>query len=309
MKNIFESLFNKKIGLALGSGGAKGISHISVIQYLNSLGIEIDYISGSSIGALVGAFYLTDNLDKIKDDLLNISFYDIIKLVDPVFPKNGIVEGSKITEYLSKYIDKDLKIEDLPKPITIIATDYYSGGPVYFKTGNLLNAIRASISIPGIFTPVKNGDYLLIDGGVSNPIPVNVVKEMGADKIIAVNLHSDAIIKKPKKMIRSAVELNSEEAESENNNREGSKWYSDIINYFNSRKNSGPNILDVMSQSIDIMEIMTTQMLLKYYKPDILIEPKLKDISTLDFDKSNHILFEGYKACKEQTKMIRRKIL
>lgn len=306
MFNIFGK---KKIGAALGSGGAKGIAHIAVLQYFDSLGVEIDMIAGSSIGALAGALYLTESLQDIKNDLLKLSFSDMLKMIDPVFPRSGIIQGHKITKYISNYIDKDLNIEDLPKPLTIIATDYYSGEPVYFKQGNLINAIRASISIPGVFTPVKNGDRLLIDGGVANPIPVDVVYEMGADKVVAVNLHPDVKKIRTKKMLKKPKEINSDNLDIKETKKEGQgKWYSEIAKYFEKKDEDIPSVVDIISQSIDIMELMTTHMLLKYYKPHVLIEPQLKNIQTLDFDKANLILLEGYKACKDKSKQIERRL-
>ncbi|PLS16575.1 esterase [Bacillus sp. M6-12] len=174
-----------KIGLALGSGGARGFAHLGVIKVLKKEGIPIDLIAGSSMGALVGAFYAAgsdiDRLYKLAK-LFKRKFY-----VDLTVPKMGFVAGKRIKELIHMFTHGKM-IEELDIPIAIVATDIKSGEKVIFRTGPIAEAVRASISIPGIFVPEKINNRLLVDGGVVDRIPVSVVKSMGADIVIAVDV-------------------------------------------------------------------------------------------------------------------------
>lgn len=176
---------NPKIGLALGSGGARGFAHIGVISVLKKHNIPIDYIAGSSIGALIAVLYgAGSNIERL---------YKIAKVfkskyyIDYVVPKMGLISGKRAKE-LIKVLSYGKKIEDLDLPIAVIATDLLTGEKVVFKEGEIDTAVRGSISIPGIFVPEPWNGRLLVDGGVIDRIPVSVVKEMGADFIIGVDV-------------------------------------------------------------------------------------------------------------------------
>ncbi|TFB23317.1 patatin family protein [Filobacillus milosensis] len=173
-----------KIGLALGSGGARGFSHLGVIKVLEEHGIPIDYIAGSSMGALVGAFYgsgqTVENMYQLALTFKRKYFMDII------VPKMGLIQGDRIKSYISMFTFNK-KLEEFKIPVSIVATDVYNGEKVVFSEGDAATAVRASISIPGVFVPVKVGDHLLVDGGVIDRIPISVVKDMGADIVIAVD--------------------------------------------------------------------------------------------------------------------------
>jgi NTE family protein len=176
-----------KIGLALGSGGARGFAHIGVISVLKKHNIPIHYISGSSIGALIAVLYGAgsdiDRLYKIAK-VFKSKYY-----IDYVVPKMGLVAGKRVKD-LIKVLSYGRKIEDLDLPVAIIATDILTGEKVVFKEGDIATAVRGSISIPGIFVPEEWNGKLLVDGGVIDRIPVSVVKEMGADFIIGVDVSS-----------------------------------------------------------------------------------------------------------------------
>ncbi|WP_078554884.1 patatin-like phospholipase family protein [Bacillus alkalicellulosilyticus] len=171
-----------KIGLALGSGGARGFAHIGVLKVLEEENIPIDYLAGSSMGALVAALYgaghSVANLERFAT-LFKRKYY-----IDFTVPKMGFITGKKVTE-LIRILSKHKKIEQLSPSVQIVATDLLKGERVIFKEGSVAQAVRASISIPGIFVPVKMGDTLLVDGGVIERVPVSVTKEMGADITIA----------------------------------------------------------------------------------------------------------------------------
>ncbi|SMQ70168.1 NTE family protein [Bacillus sp. OV166] len=174
-----------KIGLALGSGGARGFAHLGVIKALKDAEIPIHLIAGSSMGALVASFYGAgidmDRLYKLSTAFKRKYFLDF------TVPKMGFISGKKVKEFI-KVFTHGKNIEDLSIPIGIVATDLLTGEKVVFQTGPVADAVRASISIPGIFVPEKYNGRILVDGGVSDRIPVSVAKEMGADIVIAVDV-------------------------------------------------------------------------------------------------------------------------
>jgi NTE family protein len=174
-----------KIGLALGSGGARGFAHLGVIKALKDAGIPIHLIAGSSMGALVASFYGAgidmDRLYKLSTAFKRKYFLDF------TVPKMGFISGKKVKEFI-KVFTHGKNIEELDIPIGIVATDLLTGEKVVFQTGPVADAVRASISIPGIFVPEKYNGRILVDGGVSDRVPVSVAKEMGADIVIAVDV-------------------------------------------------------------------------------------------------------------------------
>ncbi|WP_188205706.1 patatin-like phospholipase family protein [Alkalibacillus aidingensis] len=173
-----------KIGLALGSGGARGFSHLGVIKILEENRIPIDYIAGSSMGALVGAFY---GAGQEIDDLYNLALTFRRKyFMDLTVPKMGLISGERIKSYIRMFT-YDKNLEEFNIPVAVVATDVHRGERVIFTEGHAATAVRASISIPGIFVPERIGNRLLVDGGVVDRVPISVVREMGADIIIAVD--------------------------------------------------------------------------------------------------------------------------
>ncbi|MGG1678830.1 patatin-like phospholipase family protein [Neobacillus sp. NRS-1170] len=174
-----------KIGLALGSGGARGFAHLGVIMALKEAGIPIHLIAGSSMGALVASFYGAgidlDRLFKISTAFKRKYFLDF------TVPKMGLISGKKVKEFI-RLFTHGKNIEELSIPIGIVATDLLTGEKVVFKQGAVAEAVRASISIPGIFVPEKYNGRIFVDGGVSDRVPVSVAKEMGADIVIAVDV-------------------------------------------------------------------------------------------------------------------------
>ncbi|AFY69333.1 Patatin [Thalassoporum mexicanum PCC 7367] len=179
---------HKKIGLALGSGGARGWAHIGVIQALLEAEIKIDYVAGTSIGAFVGAFYAAGGLRQLEEFVRSLDWRTIVSLLDLEFPDKGLLDGGKVYELLQEHL-LSMQLEETEVPFHCVATDLLNQQSVTFKSGSLVDAVRASISIPGVFTPFEKDGVYYIDGGVINPVPVDVVKEMGCDLAIAVNLN------------------------------------------------------------------------------------------------------------------------
>ncbi|MFA6594410.1 MAG: patatin-like phospholipase family protein [Candidatus Buchananbacteria bacterium] len=179
--------YKKTLGLALGSGGPRGLAHIGVIKTLLKHNIPIDYLSGSSIGSWVGAHYaLYEDIEKLEEFTAGKRQEKLFSFLEPSF-KGGIIRGDRSEKMLNDWLGgasfKDLKI-----PLRIVATDLITGQAIVFDHGNLAFASRASMAVPGIFKPVKFNKYLLVDGGISNPVPDDVAKQMGSDVVVAVNL-------------------------------------------------------------------------------------------------------------------------
>ena len=179
-----------KIGLALGSGGPKGLAHIGVIKILEENNIPIDFIAGSSIGAMIGGFYAaTKDTKQMEKIALGTNWRLILSLID-LSLHQGLVGGEKVKNLIESYIDK-IHFQDLKIPLSVIATDLKSGEIIVINEGEVASAVRASISSPLIFKPIERKGKLLADGGLSLPIPVDIVREMGAEVVIAVNLDAD----------------------------------------------------------------------------------------------------------------------
>ncbi|HZE86852.1 MAG TPA: patatin-like phospholipase family protein [Methylomirabilota bacterium] len=181
-----------KIGLALGSGGAKGLAHIGVIKMLEKNKIPIDYIAGSSIGAVIGAHYATfKDIKKLEDLVVSLTLRKGFQLFDPTI-RGGFIKGKKFEFFLKEILER-ADFKNLRIPFAAVATDFHTAKPVIFTNGDLVKAIHASISVPTIFQPVFYKDKHLADGGLSNSVPVDIVRKMGADIVLAVNLDTVSI--------------------------------------------------------------------------------------------------------------------
>ena len=186
----------KKIGLALGSGSARGLAHIGVIKVLQDAGIPIDMIAGTSIGAIVGGlFALRRDITRIEEVANEMSRARLFSLLDLKFRRTGLISGHKIMDWAKSAIGHDVRFTDLEIPFACIATDLFTGEQIVFNDGSVLEAARASFSIPGLFSVAKLQGRYLIDGGVVNPVPVSTLKDMGAEFIIAVNVIPDIAAK------------------------------------------------------------------------------------------------------------------
>lgn len=179
-----------KIGLALGSGAARGWAHIGVIQALEEMGINIDIVSGCSIGSYVGAAYSSGKLPELAEWVESLTDWQVYALMGVGFHKGGLMSGLKVFQALQENFSFET-FEELNKPFAAVATDLYSGREVNFMSGSVIEAIKASCAIPGLFPPILFENRWLVDGGVVNPVPVNMCRLLGADVVIAVNLSAD----------------------------------------------------------------------------------------------------------------------
>jgi len=266
----------KKIGLALSGGAARGLAHVGVLDVLQKEGIPIDMIAGTSSGAVMGAVYASgQDTSKMIENALDAG-WKRIPMIDPSFPKTGFIKGRKIKNLLSSFLGGNIRFSDLKLPFACVATDIDTGEEIVINSGSVSDALRASISIPGIFTVVKREGRYLVDGGLTTPVPVNVVKQMGADFIIAVNVNpdvSDRMGKTSQERVRAHKE---------------------------------PNIFQIMMQSIYITTYSLARTSL--IDADIVIEPDLTNIGAGDFSKAQELITRGQQAAQNAIPEIKRKL-
>lgn len=302
-----------KIGLALGSGSARGLAHIGVIRALNEAGIPIDCVAGTSVGAMIGAVYASGKLDSLQDAYLAMDWKKIAYFFDVVFPKSGIIDGNKVADFLREYVHSE-RIEDLPLPFKAVSTELNSGEEVIFDTGDVIDAVRASISVPGMFTPVRINGRVLVDGGLVNPVPVSVARSMGANIVIAVDLSHDVVASKAPKTAPKPVEEN---AFVQTLSRMGGDNYYAAMARINRGLQSLdtpalkhirawmaeeplPNIFEVLLTSMNIMEVQITRAQLRIIPPDLLIQPPLGSVRFLEFNRAEEIISIGYETARQQ---------
>ena len=304
----------KKIGLALGSGAARGWAHIGVLRYLNEVGIKVDYIAGTSIGALVGASYSLGKVDALEQFALHLDWRQILSFLDVTFPVSGLIEGKKISEFVREHHEETVTLEKMPIPFCAVATDLNSGTEVCLDTGDLLEAIRASISIPGIFTPVKSEGKLLVDGGLVNPVPVSVVRQMGANFVIAVDLSHDfpkiddvGHLLAPEEKTPGPEEIDTDESDHTgvlgivNDLKERASLFkaqSLLRNW--TKKEPTLNIFEVTLSSLNVMQAQIARASLALDPPEVLIQPRLSHIGFMEFNRSREAIAAGYREARFQ---------
>ena len=300
----------KNIGLALGSGSARGWAHIGIIRALADAGIEISCVAGTSIGALVGAAFALNKVNELEDFVRQLGWKQIISFLDVIFPRSGLIDGEKLTEFFRSQVKK-VNIEELPLPYCAVATDLTTGCELVLNQGDLIDAIRASISVPGMFTPAKRDDDFLVDGGLVNPVPVSAARSMGADYVIAVDLNHDIV---DKKGIGSPVPVDSVSTGlADRHPPRNWKMVQDLSNRFKDlssptlsqvrqwlRKDPAPNIFDVLTASITIMETQVTAIKMAIDPPDLLVQPKLGHIRFMEFHRAEEAIAEGYREAMAQ---------
>lgn len=288
MTNTKPENKNTSVSLVLGSGGARGLSHIGVIKWLVENNYDIKSISGCSIGSLIGGVYASGKLDQLEEWMCSITKFDMASLLDFSWGNGGIFKGDKIINTLVNFLE-DIQIEDLPIPFTAIATDVVTEKEVWINTGSLFDAIRASISLPLFFTPVKYKDYILIDGGVLNPVPIAPTTHDDTDLTIAVNLGGD-LLKENNPIKNKATE----------NLKEG-KFQQDIKKFILSldkrEETTGMKSLgmyEVADKAFDTMQSAIGRLKIAAYPPNIEIKIARNACGTLEFDRASEMIELGY---------------
>lgn len=281
----------KNVTLVLSGGGARGFAHIGAIEEIEKRGYVINSIAGTSMGALIGGVYATGKLNEFKEWVYNLDKQKVFKLIDFSFSNQGLIKGDRVLGAMKKFIP-DTNIEDLKIKYTATAFDLAHNKEIVFKEGSLYNAIRASISIPTVFTPVIDGDSVLVDGGVVNNIPVNNAIRTNNDLLIAVNVNSDVAVNHiniPEKNKRQAVYLQKINEFRKNLKKSNPPNLRKKFHYFYLINNT----ISCMTNQLAVTKIINTP-------PDVFVEISRKSCATFDFYKAEELVEIGRFATQEK---------
>jgi NTE family protein len=318
------------IGLALGSGSARGWAHFGVLRALQDAGIRPDIVCGASIGALVGASYAAGEMQRFEEWVLGLGMRKVFGFMDFNI-SGGMLKGEKLISFWREHF-VDSAIEDLAVPFGAVATDLHSGAEVWLRKGSIADAVRASIALPGLFTPVYREGRLLVDGGIVNPVPASLARAMGADIVIAVDLNAD-IMRRHMQPLSPAAAMAAapavqeaaagleegpvpEDLSGQASAVVGKAWVRRL-----QRGVTGwmpgwmpghhrepaealeppprpPSLLDVVMTSVNIMQMRITRSRMAGDPPELVIAPRLSHLGLLDFHRAREAMDEGYEAAQ-----------
>ena len=273
-----------RIGLALGSGSARGWAHIGAIRGLEERGIKADLVCGTSIGALVGAAYASGELDRLEKWVSGLAWTTVVRLMDLTW-RGGLIRGQRLfTLFRTLFQDRD--IDGLSIPYGAVATELYSGRELWLRHGNVLDAVRASCAMPGLFTPVVRDNQVVVDGGLVNPVPVSMCRALGAEVVIAIDLSWGKLgpYRDRGRMVAP---------------REVPGWLARLRPGWVEKKSKTdeqpvvPSIFEVFSTSLDVVEMRVARSRLSGDPADILITPLLPDFATMDYHRAKEAIEEG----------------
>jgi NTE family protein len=280
-----------KIGLALGSGVGRGWAHIGVLRGLEKAGIEVDVMAGTSIGALVAGVYLAGHLDALETWTRSLNRMRIMRYLDLSMQSGGIIGGRRLGRILNENL-RDLHIEHLPKPFIVVATELATGHEIWLRKGQLVEALRASYALPGIFPPVELDGRPLVDGALVNPVPVSVCRAMGARLVIAVNLNADMLGSERAQNGRTDRGQNGANGGKENGGMLGGAGMLESL----FRRDGSPSMFNVMASALNILQDRLSRSRLAGDPPDVTIAPKVGHIGLLDFDQAEDLIELGEQA-------------
>lgn len=294
---------SKNVALVLGSGGARGLAHIGVIEELEARGYTITSISGASIGSVIGGIYAAGQLEAYKDWILKLDRRKVFQLMDFTISSHGFIKGERVFDEMKKFVGIS-KIENLQIPFSAIAVDIENQEEVVYTEGDLWNAIRASVAIPSVLTPVVNDKRVLVDGGVVNPLPVNRVHRNEDDILVAVDLN--ALVPDTSPIKKAKPDKKKEKHEEEQShfmesikNRIGDWWpWSNDDNGDQSKTNVKRNYLGILNASFELMQDQVAQLVMKQYPPDVLVQIPRKSASTFDFYMGESLIASGRERAK-----------
>ena len=285
------------VALALGGGAARGWAHIGVINALEERGIQVDMVCGTSVGALVGAAYAAGQLARLEEWVRALKWQDVVGFLDLTLSKGGVIQGRRVFEELRRHYGVE-RIEELQLPFGAVATNLNNGLEVWLREGSVMQAVRASASLPGLFTPVYHNGHWLVDGGLVNPVPVSLCRAMGAELVIAVDL-----------FLQRTIPLNDgEEPEQEDDDEESwfasareitaRMWEMGVKQKLLGAVGGEPSIFEVVSGSIHIMQMRISRSRMAGDPPNLLIAPVVENIGLMDFHRAAEAIEEGARAVK-----------
>lgn len=300
-----------KVALVLGSGGARGYAHIGVIDALEARGYEVIAIAGCSMGALVGGVYAAGKLAEYREWVTQLDYLDVLKLVDVTWSSMGAMRANKVMQQLETLVG-NIQIEDLAMPFTTVATDLVRQREVWFQDGPLLQAMRASIAVPGVITPVHLGDQVLVDGGLLNPLPIMpVIAAHEADLVLAVNVTAHTPQPVTLESLLPASAVSSYDSESDRADDDASSWFDDVrattqrlwkgLGNLGSAEDEDADVrgkqdwgkLDMVMESFDITQAALAKYKVAGYPPDILVEVPKTVCSAYEFHRAKELIELG----------------
>lgn len=283
-----------EIGIALGSGVARGWAHIGVLRALQRAGITADIVCGTSMGALVGGVHLGGRLEELEEWALALNKLRLTRLFDFQFGRGGLIAGRRILEIFPPDL-RERTIESLPRRFACVATELGTGHEVWLQKGSLLDAMRASYALPGIFSPVTIDGRWLLDGALVNPIPVSVCRALGGRLVIAVNLNTDAFGEGVVDVDEGLDQAEEQALISGANGLPGASF----LRHLFSRPNDEPSLLTVMASALNIMQDRLSRSRLAGEPPDVIIAPRLAHIGLLQFDRAAEAIAAGEEAAEQ----------
>ena len=299
-----------RIGIALGGGSARGWAHIGVLQFLREMGLRPDVVAGTSIGAIVGGAEVAGELDSLREWVEELSWKDVLSFLD-VGTTGGLIAGVRLIDFFREHF-RDRDIEALERPYGAVTTDLLSGQEVWLREGSMLQAIRASIALPGLFSPTRIDGRWMVDGGLVNPVPVSLCRALGAERIIAVDLNSDILLRRAQAIRPPEEETEEEEAFdlaeilrrgdwrrllNVNLPDRAEQWKSMLLG----EGEGAPSLVDVIAQSLYIMQVRITRARMAGDPPDVLLMPRLGHIRLMEFHRAREAIAVGYR-CAERAR-------
>lgn len=297
------------IGLALGGGSARGWAHIGVIRALADAGIEPDLVCGTSIGALVGAAYVGGELDRLETWVRSLRLQTVVGFLDFSLG-SGLIKGDRLIEFFrSHFVDRDIR--ELPRPFGAVATDLQRGREIWLREGRVTDAVRASIALPGLFTPALHDGNWLVDGGLVNPVPVSLCRAMGADLVIAVDLNADLLGRHLKPKPAKSRPRQRAATEPETLTDSVMAHIQNGMSQLGLNHDSGPKppaMLDVLASSINIMQVLITRSRLAGEPADVMVTPLLADLGLMEFHRGDAAIDAGRRAVEGAMPEVQRRL-
>ena len=283
-----------RIGLALGSGGARGWAHVGVLRALDAAGLRPDVVAGTSIGALIAGVHLAGHLPTLEAWARKLTRSRLLAYLDPRMSGGGLIGGQRMLAFMTRHLG-DLKVEDLPVPFVAVTTDLRTGHEIWLQEGRLAETLRTAISLPGVFTPVRQGDHWLVDGALVNPVPVSVCRALGAELVLAANLNADQLGRLQAKRGRRWGRAGALEPDLLEQSR-ALKGRGTVWRPLGRRERTTPSLFSVMVAALNITQDRITRARLAGDPPDVTIRPELGHIGLLEFDRAAEAIAEGERA-------------
>lgn len=299
-----------RIGVALGGGAARGWAHLGVIRALQEEGVEPWCVAGTSIGSFIAAAWISGSLERLTREVLDLNLRRLLPFFRVHLSRAGLIDGRSLEPLIRQFVTAE-RFEDLPRPLAINATDLLQGEEVTIRQGDLLSGILASTAVPGLFSPVERDGRLLVDGGLVNPVPVSLAREMGAEMVLAVDINHFVVKDGPWQHREDAQDAEGDPLADEGNtdgepDRKAS-WPEWMRRWLPSTRSPGgdpppprrPGLRDTLWMGIAIGEVAIGDLRVRLDRPEVLVRPRVGQIPFLDFSRGQEAIEAGYQATRE----------